>query len=1113
MNLTLFMFVFCSLQISASITWSQNKLNIEVQNSKIADVLSQIENQSSFKFAYSSQFVDMQRKVSINMKQAELEDVLTQLFKDTKIDFKIEKDFVILVPKIVKPSKSDVSSAEEEKKITGQVLDKQGFPIPGVSVHIKGGTLGTITDFEGNFLIQNVSEDAFIVFSFIGMKTQELPVGNKSVFKVVLEDELVDIEEVVVVGYGSQKKINLTGSVAVVDAEVINSRPITSVTQGLQGLLPGVTITNPTGAPGSSESQIRIRGIGTIGNANPLVLIDGVEGNINQINPDDIESVSVLKDAASASIYGARAANGVILITTKQLMDKEQDPTINFSSYYGVQTPTCLPEMANAIDFMNWDNEARRNIGQAEAWVQEHFDNVNDGSNPNFFANTNWVDQVFRKSAPQQNYTVNVTGKTALTGYLFSYSFLNQEGLTANNTTNEKRHNLRLKLNARVADFFTVTSNISYMSRNNESPLGNPLYNAMRIAPNAPVLYTDGTWAYGGGNVNPLARLIDGGQRSIDADRLSAIFTGKLDFTKNWNATATYNVTRDNALNETLLKTLVFINPETLQENIANSPNSLTNQDIRGLQQSLILQSNFEVKIDEKQSISGVGGFSQEWYVTRNFLGSRNNLLTEKDPTLNLGDQEGMSNNAGASQWAIRSGFGRLNYNYMDKYLLEANLRYDLTSKFIKENRGGLFPSFSAAWRLTQEDFMSFASEVFDNIKLRGSWGVLGNQYVGSNNYPYMAIIGNVTTPNIGTMATTGYTQTTLPNPDLTWETIYMTNLGVDMTLLNNKLNVTFDYFIKDTEGILLRLTYPDQLGLPPTEENVGAVNNKGWELGASWNDKIGDFSYSVNFNLSDVKNQITDLGGLAPSYGDYSIRRVGDPIDAFYGYEAIGLMTPEDFKYDEYLDEYYSPQIPVIIGDNNQPGDIKYRDISGPNGEPDGRITPEYDRKVIGSSIPRFTYMFRADLAWKNLDCNFTIQGVGKANGYLQGSARHAFQDMAGYPQKIHGDRYNLKSNPNPNAAYPRFTYNTDFNQRFSTFWLEDASYLRLKNIQVGYSLSKELLSKLKIDRCRFYASADNLITLSDFFYAYDPETPVTKGGYYPQVKTFVIGVNLTLK
>ncbi len=1094
-------------------------ISIDVKNAGLEQVFSLIEQQSAYKFSYRNSILDQSRDINLKMDAEKVEEILQAILPAKGLQYNIASGNSIVITRI---AETRGNQASQQKKITGNITDEKGEAIIGANIQVKGTATGTITDFDGKFEIE-APANGTILISYIGYLNESVNIGDKSVINVRLKEDTKLLDEVVVVGYGTQKKVNLTGSVSMITADDLNSRPVSSVSGGLQGLLSGVTVVNTSGQPGTNNTSIRIRGLGTIGNSNPLVLVDGVEGDMNTLNPEDIQSVSVLKDAASASIYGARAANGVILVTTKRLNTKDQAPTISVNAYYGTQTPTRLPQMADAIEFMTLDNEARNNVGTGVAWQDYHFNHVLNGTAPNLFGNTDWISAVLNSNAPQQNYAVNVNGNLGRSGYLLSYRYFDQAGLTVGNSTGEQRHNLRFKVDSRLLDKVEISTNIGYTMRNVVSPIGaltsggGAIYTAMRIAPNVPVYFTDNSWAYGGGNTNPVAILHDGGNTKFDADEMSLMSVAKIDILKGWDISATYSIVNRNSFTQVLRKLITFTNPDTPETPLYkyNNPNSLSNSDARQRQQTFILQSNFEFDID-KHKISGVGGFSQEWSVLRQFEGSRINLITEQDPTLNLGSKEGMSNNGGASQWAIRSGFGRLNYNYNDRYLLEVNLRYDLSSRFHKSNRGGLFPSFSGAWRLSEESFMEFSRDFLDNVKLRASWGMLGNQYVGSTDYPYLSVLTEVTGLSaIGTQGTTGYTQTTLANPLLTWEKIDMLDIGFDITLLKNRLSITFDWYNKNTNDILLRLNYPSQIGASPSEQNVGSVNNRGWEIDLSWRDKIGKLSYGLSFNLSDVQNKITDLGDTSPDMSSYLIRRVGDPIDAFYGYIAEGLMTPDDFTfYDDFEQKYFSPKVPVVMGPDYQPGDIKYKDISGPQGIPDGRISPEYDRVVLGSAIPRYTYSFKTDLMYQHVDFSFSLQGVGKADGYLTGTARHAFQDMAAYPQKIHLERYNVVSNPDPNAAYPRLTYNTDFNQStFSTFWLENAAYLRLKNVQLGYTLPAEITKKAKIEKCRFYVSGDNLLTLSNFFYAYDPETPISRGGYYPQIKTFVVGVNLTFQ
>lgn len=1098
------------------------QVNVKIDRLPLKEALVEVEKQSGYSFFYSNMLPNQDAVVSVRATGSSIESVMDELLKGLGIKYEVKPDKQItLTEKTLTPK--ETSSTRPVKVVSGTVVDASGLPVIGAGVLIEGTSTGAVTDENGKYSIEVPSGDSILEFSCMGYQTLKVSLDGRRVIDVTLREDTQFLDEVVVVGYGTQKKVNLTGSVSMVDSDEISARPISSVSSGLQGLLPGVTVVNPNGQPGESNTTIRVRGIGTIGNANPLILIDGVEGDISAINPEDIESVSVLKDAASASIYGSRAANGVLLVTTKKV-NKASDSKarVSLGAYFGLQTPTRLPQMCDAIEFMTLDNEARQNVGTSPAWTEDQFAKVRDNTDPNFFANTDWLSQVLNKFAPQQNYNVTLSGSLGSSGYMLSYRYFDQKGLTVGSSTGEKRHNVRFKMDTKLLDRVTLSSNLSYTSRKVTSPVnsltsgGGAIYTAMRISPNAPVKYTDGTWAYGGGNTNPVAVLNDGGRSVTNTDEFSLLEVLKVDILKGWDVSATYNLTSSNGLREILKKTITFNNPEDGSSYVYAQPNTLKNIDIRNLQQTFILQTNFDFTFG-KHNLSGVVGMSQEWYKGSSFSASRNNLITEQDPALNLGDASTMSNDASSSRWALRSGFGRISYNYDERYLIEANLRYDLSSRFHKSNRGGWFPSVSAGWRLSEERWMQFAKPVFDNIKIRASWGMLGNQYVGSSEYPYLSVLKsfNSEVSLIGANATTGYAQSILANPNLSWEQIKMFDVGVDLAMLGNRLTFSFDWYDKDTEGILLQLNYPAQIGAKPSEQNAGKVNNKGWEIDLGWREQRGDFFYGIGFNLSDVKNKIVDLAGNAPDLSGYQIRMVGYPIDAFYGYVADGLMSPEDFKISDPVNNNYSlPKIPVILGNDYQPGDIKYKDISGPDGVPDGRITPEYDKVVLGSNIPRYTYSIRGDLGWKGIDFSFVIQGVGKCDGYLEGSARHAFQDMAAYPQKVHLDRYNVVTNPNPNASYPRLTYNTNFNQStFSTYWMEDASYMRLKNIQLGYTFPEKWMKKARIDKLRIYLSADNLFTVSKFFYAYDPETPVSKGGYYPQVKTFVIGLNLNFK
>ncbi|WP_432710254.1 SusC/RagA family TonB-linked outer membrane protein, partial [Pedobacter sp.] len=480
---------------------------------------------------------------------------------------------------------------------------------------------------------------------------------------------------------------------------------------------------------------------------------------------------------------------------------------------------------------------------------------------------------------------------------------------------------------------------------------------------------------------------------------------------------------------------------------------------------------------------------------------SRTNVPTQDVGSINLGTLNQL-NDSNASQNALQSLFGRLNYSFKERYLLEGNFRYDGSSRFDKALRWNTFLSGSAGWIFSKERFFEPLARFIEFGKIRASYGTQGNDKVGSD-FAYLAAIGSVATMPIGNVITVGYRQTGIPNALLTWESVIKKDIGIDLTMLNNRLSVTADYYHNTTNNILLEVPLPDVLGTGYPPQNAGKVENKGWEFQMGWKDNINEFTYGANFNISDVKNKVLNLGDAPATIAD-RVRMVGYPIDAFYGFIADRISQVSDYTYDAGTNKY-TPNFPFDSSYPMQPGDIMFRDLNG-----DGRITPADDRQVIGNAIPRYTYGFRGNLGYKGIDFSFFIQGVGKADGLITGGARHALINDSSNPQAVHMDRWTPE---NTGASYPRLAYGYSYNQRLSTYWLEDASYLRVKNVQMGYTFPKRWTEKLHVDRLRFYASADNLFTSSDYFYGYDPETPVASGGFYPQVKTFIFGLNINFK
>ena len=658
-------------------------------------------------------------------------------------------------------------------------------------------------------------------------------------------------------------------------------------------------------------------------------------------------------------------------------------------------------------------------------------------------------------------------------------------------------------------DRLQIDANVGYIDRGyvgSAEGLGSgsgPIYAAHQILPLVPVRFTTGGWAYLGGQRNPVAVTTDGGTDDFASQEFTGNLNAVLNVFNGFKIRGQYGLVRSNSKRTIFSKTINYYSPidnSLLYQ--TNPQNKIDVRDYTNVYQTFITTAEYEKQFLDKHDVKLMVGASQEETVGDNFVATRTNLVSQEVANINLGTLNQL-NSGSADQNALRSAFGRFNYGFNNKYLAEVNFRYDGSTRFAKIVRWDLFGAASLGWAFTEENFFSSLKNIIEFGKVRVSYGTQGNDRI--SDFAYLDVIGPVGTMPIGNANTIGYRYTGVPNELLRWETQLKQDIGLDLSSLNGRLNFTADYFINKTNDILLSIPLPDVLGTgtsyPP--QNAGKVENKGWEMMVSWNDRKGDFTYGGNFNLSDVKNQVTDLAGTPPTIGD-RIRMVGEPIDAFYGLVADRIAQVADFDYDD-ATKKYTAKFPFLTGDPVSPGDLIYKDLDG-----DGKITLDKDRKVIGSHIPRHTYGFRGNVGWKGIDFTLFLQGVGKADGYLAGAARHAYINEGSLPQEIHLDRW---TPDNPDASYPRLAYQQTYNQRLSTFWLEDASYLRLKNMQIGYTLPTQLTERFRVSRLRVYASADNLFTKTDYFYGYDPETPVSTGGFYPQVKTYVFGVNLNLK
>lgn len=1117
------------LQLSAYS--QQQKITVNIKGMPLKEAVQEIAKKSSMNVAYSKEFIDTNKRVSLDVKNTALKDALATLLKGTNIGFRFLDDSILLYNKDYQVA--DEKGTQQEKQeitISGKVLDESAEPISGVTVSVKGTTLGTITDFDGNYSI-TVPFGSKLSYSFIGYENVE-QVAKKTELNITMAPSSIGLDDVVVVGYGTQKKVNLTGAVSAVKGDVLENRPITSVSSGLQGFLPGVTITSSSGQPGA-EANIVIRGTGTINSVtSPLILIDGVAAeNINLLNPDDIENVSVLKDAASAAIYGSRAANGVILITTKK--GKSKKPSVSYSGYVGMQTPTSLPELVNGRQYMTLQNEAYSAAGFPKPFSSEAFMKYDSGNFPNEYSNTDWIDQVFKKSSVQTGHNVSIGGAAENASYYLSYGFVDQDGLVVGDMYKSKRHNVRMKVNTTILDKLKIDGNLSYVDFFRQDPGRSGTSGVFRLAqrssPLQPVkwqlpsedggFYDSEYWSYGS-VVNPVYIAKESGYVKRNTRQVTGILNANMDIIKGLTANAQYSFSYYN--NET--KTWSPTMPKFWVDGTPDANNDKLKNQIKESRKSMMIQTfttavSYDKKIGD-HDFKLMAGYSNELTQTPTLSASRKNIPIDGVEELNAAtDEAEWTMNGTREHWALMSYFGRINYALKDRYLFEANVRHDGTSRFRNDIRWGTFPSVSVGWRFTEEKFMDFSRSVLDMGKVRASWGELGNQDLGQGYYPYLVEIGPVTGSSsypIGGKENVGFKQSTASNKDLKWETTQVLDLGLDFTLLNNRLELTFDWYKKNTKDAILTITAPSAVGFSGSNSalvNMGEIENKGYEISATWRDKIGEVKYSLTGNISDVKNEIKTLGKAAPVWGD-KVRAPGLPINAYYGYMTDGLAQVGDFGgYDNTSKKYVDPNFPLLAGTQSagtetiQPGDIKYRDISGPDGIPDG-IVNDYDKTVIGNPHPRYTFSLKGTIDWRNFDFSFFLQGVGEVDGYLDAEARHAFINDYSVPKTAHLDRWTPN---NPGASYPRMFYGQSHNLVSSSYWIEDASYLRLKNIQLGYTLPTNLIKKAKINKARVYVTMENLLTLSKYFGGFDPEVRETSGDAYPQVKSFVFGVNLT--
>jgi len=1107
MRLTSILLLIAALQVSAegsaqTVTYSAKAVSLQ-------KVLNAIKEQTGYVFFYDKADLKNSQPVSVELKNVSAQAAMEMVLRQQALSFEIQGN-TIFITKNEKPAPV-LPAPPPPVNISGKVTDNTGAPVPGASIVVKGTQKGVISGPDGTYHLSAVPDNAVLVISSIGYISQEVPVAGKTQLNISLAPDVSALQQFVVVGYGVQKKANLTGAVTSITSEQLANRPVTNLSNALQGTMPGVTVTAAnTGQPGSDAGQIRIRGIGTLNNADPVIVIDGVVtnlNNLNNINPDDIATMSVLKDAASAAIYGSRAANGVILITTKQ--GKKGAPQVSYSGYVGKQKATGLPDYLPSWQAATLYNQALGNEGKPARWTDAEIQKFKDGSDPFNYPNTDWLGLFYQGSGLQQNHYVGVSGGSEKTQYAFSLGLFDENGIVEK--TNAKRYTSRLNITSEITERVKVNANIAFTSSGQNEP-SNPytgdftqlVRQANRISPTIPYKYENGHYGYIGDG-SPMAWLEGNSLNKYNNYDL----VGNVG--ADWEIVDGLHFKPSLAYVMKIKHNKKFIADQQYYDADGNptfyqGPNSVTDENIftNTVTQQALLDYT---KSFSKHNFKILGGYSQELTKFSFDDGYRKGFLNNQLTDINLASTEGQKATGYSYELALQSYFGRLNYDYDGKYLFEANLRYDGSSRFSPANRWGLFPSFSAGWNIDREDFFTPLKKYVSNLKLRGSWGQLGNQYVKGIDdtnypsypyYPYIATINgsqNYTFGGTSPVIASGVAPVNGANSDIKWESTTETSMGIDAGFLDGKINLTADYFHKTTSDILLAVPIGGVYGLNAPVINAGSVVNKGWEFSVGYNSNKGNFKYNIAANAAFINNKVTDLHGTGPIIDGYTFKQVGYPINSLYGYEADGIFQSAD----EVAKSPYQTT-------KTAAGDLRYKDKDGND------TINSADKVYLGNYFPKVTFGLNLGGSWKNFDISIFLQGAAGVKTYIDAGKLGSVSSAAGKPTSALLDTW---STTNTSASLPRIWYGNTQNDPGGTpssFWVKDGSYLRLKNLQIGYTLPENVVKRIGLKRVRFYYSGQNLLTFDHLYKWIDPEASISSSiYYYPQVKVNTFGVNVS--
>lgn len=1124
----------------------EQKVTVELKNATLKQVFKSIEGQTTYRFSYRNTLVDDKSDITISKRQVGVSVVLNEVLKGRNLTYTIVSSKSIVIS-----DKAEQASPSKTKRVSGTVKSTSGESIIGANVKVAGTTIGCITDIDGNFTLE-VPENAKLTVSYIGFQTQEIAIDGKSLVNVVLKEDTEMLEEVVVVGYGTQKKVDLTGAVASVKMDdVLGNRPVGTTSQVLEGAIPGLQISRNNGKPGVTMN-LNIRGVTSTNGGDPLVLVDNVPMDLDMIDPNDIESVSVLKDAASAAIYGARAAFGIILITTKQGA-KETPVSFNYSNNFAFSNPGTLPNKVTPRQTV----QVYKDLGltshfggqDIERWMQ-YLDEYEQGMHPKGYtvydgirynmAPTDSYADMMENFGFQQQHNLSVQGGSKMANYRLAFGMVDEDGILYGDKDTYRRYNVSSFINMDVNKWLSAQLDVKYSNANTSTAKGTSEgRNIWTVAhvnqPMAPLGYG---YERNDESTEPLPYfsprnmiLLDNPSKDRKSDTrvLGRIIIKPI---KNMSVTAEYSYYRQWGSNsyapvvyQGLLTTSNNKIPSTTK-NYYEMKNWFSDTN------ALNVYATYDFNLKKDHHFKAMIGFNQESYHYEELYGKREDLLDQNLPS--LGMSTGIQTTKDAfSEYALRSGFFRFNYDYKNRYLLTVNGRYDGSSRFAEDNRFGFFPSVSIGWRMMEEHFMESLRDIFSNLKPRMSWGSIGNQNV--SNYGYMSTMAidknheikwilpgqsdYVTTVKAPNLVSTSYT----------WETVETLNAGLDLGMLNNRLQVSLDWYLRDTKNMLApSKTAPSVLGTTFPQVNSASLRTKGWELTVNWNGNIGsDIRYNLGLNLYDSRSKITkydNAQGILTNNGSLVLRE-GMEYGEIWGFTTDRFYTADDFDANGKLKD----GIPYVEGITQpKPGDILYVDYdnNGIINAGKNTIDDPGDQKIIGNNTPRFQYNINGGISWKDFDLSFIFTGVGKRDLQMPGY----WCATGTFTEAVYDYQLNYWTEDNVNSYWPRLYGaggNNGANQKTQTKYLLNGAFIRLKNLTLGYNLPKEFCNKFHIKNLRFYVSGENLLTFHHLPTGYYPDsfvaipgslsmsTGIQGDGYtnwsYPLMRQFAFGFNLT--